>query len=216
MIKGVIFDLDGTLLDTLGDLLSTMNEMLDKYNCPLVCRETAIKNIGQGASEYIYGCLPENKKYLSDECNVVYRNMLNKCGLKYTKLYDGISQALMELNQKGIKLAILSNKPQSSTEIAYNKFLKKFNFSYVAGQRDNDLPKPDTSTLLRVIKELNLKCDEVVMVGDGDADVKVALIAGIKHISVLWGYRTKQQLIDSGAVNFAKNTDEMLKIINMM
>jgi len=213
MIKGVIFDLDGTLLDTIGDLHITMNKMLAYYNCPSVDLQCSIRNIGRGAEDYVIGCLPEDKRCMSAECLAVYKYILKNGGETLTRIFDGIEETLQILKNKKIAIAVLTNKPHAIAEYTCKKFFKDFEFDYIAGQNDNELPKPDTTVLKRVIKNLKLNNDEVVMVGDGEADVMVAKNAGIKSIAVLWGYRTKEQLAEVGAVNFVENTQELLELI---
>jgi phosphoglycolate phosphatase len=213
MIKGIIFDLDGTLLDTIGDLHNSMNNMLKMYSYPEVDRQKIIDSIGHGADDFVHDCLPEDKRQFTEEYLQIYMKILNNCGLKNTILFDGIKDILTYLNNNNYKLAILSNKPQKPTEIACEKFLKDFKFDYITGQKENDLPKPDATVLKKVIKKLELNNDEVVMIGDGEADILVAKNGDIKQIAVLWGYRTKEQLKDVGAVNFAQNTKELLDLI---
>jgi len=213
MIKGIIFDLDGTLLDTIGDLHESMNKMLSMYKFPTVDRQTVIDNIGHGADDFVFGCLPEDDRYLTEDYLKLYMEILNNCGLKSTNLFEGIKDSLKYLNNNNYKLAILSNKPQKSTEIAYNKFLNEFKFDYITGQKQNDLPKPDATVLKKIIKKFGLENDEVVIVGDGEADVLVAKNGNIKQIAVLWGYRTKTQLKNVGAINFAQDTNELISLI---
>ena len=117
------------------------------------------------------------------------------------------------LKEKGYKIAVLTNKPQATTEKVCNIYLKEIGFDLVYGQKEGRAKKPDKASTLEIIEKLNLSKENVIFVGDGDADYLTAKNAGVKSVSVLWGYRTKEQLYSLGAKNFVNSPSELLDFL---
>ena len=213
-MKAVIFDLDGTLLDTLDDLTDSINEMLEFFGYRTVTREKVRTIIGSGARKLIADALPEK---LSDEefekRLAVYSRIYNASGSPKTKLFDGMDKVLIELKRRGYKIAILSNKPQTSTDKVYDKYLKDFGFDFVGGQSEKIKCKPDPAGAMYVLNELGVKPEDAYFIGDGETDVMTALNAKIKCICALWGNRTKEQLSKVGGTVFCDYPQQILKII---
>ena len=214
-MKAVIFDLDGTLLDTLDDLTDSINEMLKYFDYPTITRERVREIIGSGAKKLIADALPEK---LSDEefekRLAVYSRIYNASGSPKTKLFGGMDKVLFELKKRGYKLAVLSNKPQNSTDKVYEKYLKEFGFDFVGGQSDKIKCKPDPAGALYVLDILGVKPEDAYLIGDGETDVMTAINAGIKGVCALWGNRTKEQLAKVGGTVFCDYPEQILDIIH--
>ena len=135
------------------------------------------------------------------------------CDNALTTLYDGEEQALKDFGDKKIRLAVLTNKPQRAAENVCKKHLDKFGFDFVVGQTDGVPLKPDPYTTLKLIEKFGVKKSECVFVGDGETDVQTAARAGIKCISVLWGIRTRSQLLNAGGSIFAESYNRLQKLI---
>lgn len=213
MIKCVIFDLDGTLLHTVPDLHDCMNAMLRHFGYPEITESDTRRYIGHGAREFVLQSLPPEAKGREKECLKFFGAYYEKSGSPKTALFDGIDQLLKKLTADGVKLAIVSNKPQRNTEDVYRKYLSAYNFAYVTGQVKGIEVKPDPTLTLDCIQKLGLNKEETVFVGDGETDVKTAIRAGIKGISVLWGYRDQSELEDAGATRFVENTQQLYQVI---
>lgn len=213
-MKTAIFDLDGTLLDTFEDLFESINKMLTIKGYPNISREKARQIIGYGALNYIKKTLPYEveEKELFD-CINVYNSIYDASGSPNTKVFDGMDKVLVELKKRGYKLAVLSNKPQHSTDLVYEKYLKKWNFDLVCGQSDKISCKPDPFGTYYVMEKLGAKKKDTFFIGDGDTDIITAINAGVKGIGVLWGNRTKEQLINAGGSVFANSPEELLTIL---
>ncbi len=214
MIKSVFFDLDGTLLDTLEDIHYVLNESLNKFGLAPVTLSQTKSYVGNGAARLIELAAGEKKDEIFDKLYSYYSERFAECGNERTKLYDGEEQVLNALKKAGICLAIVTNKPQRAADKVCEKFLSKFGFCKVLGQTTDQPLKPNPSAVLSLISELNLKKEECIFVGDGEADVLTAKYAGIKCISVLWGFRTKKQLETVGAEYFAEKYTELLTFID--
>lgn len=212
MVKAVIFDLDGTLLNTLGDIYEVLNQSLEKFNLPKVTYEDAKNFIGNGAKKLVERAVG-SRLDLAQEVYEYYAEKFAKCQNDATELYDGEEQTLSTLINAGVKLALITNKPQTATSAVYAKFLAKFKFSEVLGQTEYYPLKPNPASTLEVLKRLGVKKEECVFVGDGETDVQTAKAAGLRCVSVLWGYRLRAQLEAAGATEFCENFSELADMI---
>ena len=119
-----------------------------------------------------------------------------------------------QLKKDGFKLAILSNKPNDATQAVYKQLLSKYNFDFVVGNiLDKFKPKPDKSCVEYCLQNLNSKPEECIYVGDSDVDMLTAIGSGLDEVGVLWGYRTKEDLVNAGATRLASNAKELEAII---
>lgn len=215
MIKLAIFDLDGTLLHTIPDIAENLNIMLEKYGYPTLSEKEVAKRVGNGAKNLVKQSIPItlNEEELKERLDF-YNKIYTQSGSKKTALFDGIEELLVSLKEKGIKLAILTNKPQMTTDDVYKTYLQRFGFSKVVGASDTVKCKPDKTATENIIKELSIKKEEVVFIGDGETDVMTAINSGVLGIAVLWGYRDKEDLESAGAKVFAKTPKEVFNLID--
>lgn len=215
MIKQIIFDLDGTLLNTIDDIHYVLNFSLKKFDLPCVTIEQTKSFVGNGARRLIECAVGGKPIELIDEVYRFYSKAFSECGNERTKLYENEEQTLSKFSEAGVKFAIVTNKPQRATDNVYARFLSKFNFNRVLGQTEYYPLKPNPASTLSIIDKFKLKKEECVFVGDGETDVLTAKAAGIKCVSALWGYRTKDQLLKAGAEIFAENYLELLNVIKL-
>lgn len=212
----IVFDLDGTILDTSLDLMNSMNAMLDFYGFPRITLEQAKAYIGNGAKNFVLRSLPSDKCDFIDEALKKYNQIYNASGSPETKLYDGMADVLKLVKDKGWLLAIVSNKPQPSTDEVYEKYLKDFSFDYVYGNRPGFGHKPDKECGEFLLNALGVSREDVVVVGDGETDVRFAINLGAQIIAVTWGYRSEAVLRGEGATQFAQNPFKLKKILNKL
>ena len=200
--------MDGTLLDTLRDIHEVLNNSLKEFDLPQISYESTKKFVGNGARKLIERAVRDK----ADSVEKVYRYYSEKfanCENDLTCLFPNEENTLEKFRAAGITLCILSNKPQRATERVYAKFLDKFCFNIVLGQTEYYPLKPDPVSTLAILDQLQLKPSECIFVGDGETDIQTAHAAGLKCISALWGYRTKEELSTAGATDFAENFDEL-------
>ena len=212
MYKIIIFDLDGTLLNTSEDIRAVLNNSLKKFGLPQLTYEQTLRFVGNGAKKLIERAIGGNSELFERVYNDYSVNFA-ACENNLTTPYAGCREFLTECNKRGIKLAIITNKPDDATAGVYKKWLSEFAFDRVIGQSDKFPLKPDAAATLSVINGLGFDKSECVFVGDGETDVQTAKNAGIKCVSALWGFRRREQLAAAGATLFAESYKELSEII---
>ncbi len=203
MIKAVVFDLDGTLLNTIQDLADASNYALSKLGLPGHTVEDYKQFVGDGRRNLILRMLPEEGR---DEPSVrrateLFDEYYGAHLHDNTGPYPGIAQLLAGLKAKGLRLGVVSNKPDEFTKQAVQDYFPGV-FDFVAGQQGT-LVKPDPAALLRVISELGLQPYEVLYVGDSAVDINTAKNGKTQGCGVLWGFRGEEELAQAGARYFA-------------
>lgn len=213
MYKAVIFDLDGTLLDSLNDILYVLNNTLTHFGLPQITRMQAQSYIGNGARELVRLAIGAENADRLDEILSYYKEQYAKSDNSLAALFDGEDEVLTALKEKGVKLAILTNKPHAAATKSNSIFFEKYAFGCVYGQKDGAPLKPDPKAVYEILEKLGVKKEECVIVGDGEADVLTAKNSGLDCISVLWGYRSREQLKEAGATRFVENFEKLQREI---
>ena len=213
MYKCVIFDLDGTLLDSIYDIMYVLNGTLEKFGLAQVTLEQTLSYIGNGARELVRLAIGSENAYRLDKILSVYKKDYAQSDNSRAKLFQGEAEFLKKLKAVGIKIAVLTNKPHAAALKAEEIFFKDFHFDCVQGQEDGFPLKPAPEAVERVLEKLNVEKSGCLFVGDGEADIAAAKNAGLSCVSVLWGYRTEEQLKAAGGNLFASGFDELLAMI---
>ncbi len=213
--KSVLFDLDGTLLDTIEDLADSMNSVLERSGFPTHGIDRYKYFVGDGMLNLVRKALPEDKP--DDEtvnrCFNEMRQEYDRRWANKTRLYDGIAELLDGLTAKNIKLAVLSNKPHDFTKIVVEKYLSAWSFNAVFGERPGIPKKPDPSGAFEVAGLLGLKPCQFLYLGDTNVDMKTAVSAGMHAVGASWGFRTIDELTESGAKDIVNHPAELLKLL---
>lgn len=213
--QAVIFDLDGTLLDTLEDLGDAVNRMLSARGLPVHLIDAYRFFVGDGVAKLIARALPEDKRDAETvrSCLEAFRADYNRHWNVKTRLYDGVGAMLDAVTARGLKLAILSNKPHEFTEQCVMEFLSKWSFDAVIGQRDGVPFKPDPAGALEIALTLGIPPPAFFYLGDTAVDIKTAIAAGMKPVGVLWGFRPAKELRESGAQMLIEQPLEVLGLL---
>ncbi|NBG86905.1 HAD family hydrolase [Isachenkonia alkalipeptolytica] len=216
MIKAIFFDLDGTLLDTLEDLGDAMNRVLENHGYPTHEISRYRIFVGDGMPNLVRRALPQGENFDENTVQSMVQEMKESFQHHWknkSRLYPGIKELLTTLEEEGYLLGILTNKPQEFALTTVEYFLSDWDFKAVQGYDPEVYPlKPDPTALLSLMKQWNLKKEEVLYVGDSDVDMEVAKNAGVKSIGVSWGFRGAAELRDSGADFVVDRPEEILKI----
>ena len=195
MIKGLIFDLDGTLINSIGDIHYSLNLALKYHGYEEVSLEDAQKNTGRGFRKLIVKSLPANTSdKIVDEVNKTYTKFYGEHYHERTYGYEGIYELLKELNKRNIKIAVNSNKKDEYTKNLMKIIFKNIEFSAVFGERIGIPTKPNPATAEEIISIMELDKNEVCYVGDSEVDIQTGKNTNIKTIGCLWGFRSKEVL----------------------
>ena len=195
MKKLCIFDLDGTLLNTLDSIAYYVNDTMKHFGLPVIETE---KIVGNGAKNLISRSLRYNGSELDAEKVLsVYIEKYNSDALYLVKPYDGIRELLSKLHENGVTLAVLSNKPHSSTSIMIDEIFRKDLFSVVRGPYNNEKVKPDPAVANEIAK--GFEKENCFFIGDSDVDIKTGRNALMHTIGVTWGFRDRGVLQNAGA-----------------
>ena len=217
MIKCCIFDLDGTLLDTIGTITYFVNLTLDRCGLPKTTEEECKYFAGDGARELIKRALNSKGKNPSaeefEEIFKFYRNAYDQNPLYMTGAFPGISELLSKLSEKGIKLCVLSNKPDTAVRPIVENFFPGI-FDIARGGRDGIPLKPNPKAALEIAEELGVLPDECAFVGDTSVDIETGKNLGAKiTFGVLWGFRPEEELLRAGADIIVRMAKEILEEI---
>ena len=214
--QAVVFDLDGTLLDTIDDLADAANRSLEKLGFPVHPTSAYKIFVGDGMRALVERILPEDKR---DDATVdrAYEMMREEYSQSWdakSKPYEGICEMLRSLESKGMKLAVLSNKPDFFTKLCVKKFFPDTNFQQVLGVCEIRPPKPDPTGALNLAKELGVEPRNCLYMGDTNTDMQTANSAGMFAIGVEWGFRTREELAKNNARKIISRPAEVLELLN--
>ena len=207
-----IFDLDGTLLDTLGDLTTSVNYALRTYGMPEHSIDAIRRFVGNGVRLLMERAVPDgasNPKF--DEAFDVFRQHYMHHSLDTTRPYDGIPEMLAALKADGCRLAVVSNKFMTATqELVRHFFPDTIEVAIGEHEAEGIRKKPAPDTVNEAFHQLGVGKEQAVYVGDSDVDVMTARNSGLPCISVLWGFRDRDFLIQHGAETFVSTPPELL------
>ena len=213
--KALIFDLDGTLLDTLEDIAAAANRVLETMNMPTHPVKDYRLFVGNGMESLLTKILPEQQRTPPTITKAVsrFQEDYSKNWYVKTSMYDGIAEMLNTVEAEGYPSSILSNKPEEFTRPCVEQLLPNWRFSHIFGQRQDVPKKPDPQAALEIARKLNLEPSDILFVGDSSVDMKTATNAGMDAVGVLWGFRSAEELRESGARYLIGHPRELLAIL---
>jgi phosphoglycolate phosphatase len=209
-----IFDLDGTLLDTLGDLAASVNYALRMHGMPEHSIDDVRRFVGNGVRKLMERAIPDDEANpLFEETFATFRQYYMEHSLDTTKPYEGIPETLAELKARGCHLAVVSNKMMAATqELIRHFFPGTIEVAIGEHEAEGIRKKPAPDTVFAALRQLGVGKEGAVYVGDSDVDIETAQNAGLPCISVLWGFRDRDFLIQHGAKTFISAPSELLFI----
>jgi phosphoglycolate phosphatase len=211
----VLFDLDGTLLDTLRDIGEACNRVLVERGYPPHPIEAYRYLVGDGARVLWSRALPEGQRddATIDGCLAAYIEEYARGWNVHTQPYAGVGEMLDALVRRGLKLAVLSNKPHPFTVQCVETFLSRWQFHAVRGQGEQFPRKPDPASALHVAARLGTSPQRICYVGDTGTDMQTATAAEMYAVGVLWGFRERGELEAHGAKRVIARPHELLALV---
>ena len=213
-VEGVIFDLDGTLVHTIEDLSDAANVQPEKHGYEAGTIEDYTRYIGNGARKFIEQAIggkvdPGHLPELVQEFKQIYaENLSNK-----SRIYGGIEKVLDAIQEAGIRMAVLSNKPHHLTLKVCDHYLSSWHFKAIFGQRDQVPRKPDPSAAIEISSIMGVPPEKILFVGDSVGDMRTALAAGMIPVGVEWGYGKPGEEFINGEKYILGNPGELLDLI---
>ena len=211
----LFFDLDGTLTDTLDSLLFSVNEMMKELGLPEITREQCRMYVGNGAKVLVRKALESagvREEEYFDKAFRTFQRIFDQNCTYHVRPYKGIVSLLAGLKAQGMKLGVLSNKPDRQAVHVVQEIFGDRAFDLVRGQREGVPRKPDPAALLEMADNLKSGLSEVIYIGDSEVDIKTGQAAGVKTILVSWGFRSTEDLIKAGAEQIVDSVQEIFEI----
>ena len=207
-----IFDLDGTLLDTLGDLAASVNYALRTHGMPEHTIDDVRRFVGNGVRKLMERAVPDGTvNPLFDEAFATFRQHYMEHSLDTTRPYDGVPEMLATLKAKGCHLAVVSNKMMAATqELCRHFFPDTIEVAIGENEAEGIRKKPAPDTVIAALRQLGVGQERAVYVGDSDVDIATARNSSLPCISVLWGFRDRDFLLQHGAKTFISAPSELL------
>ncbi|MCS7262035.1 MAG: HAD-IA family hydrolase [Aquificaceae bacterium] len=184
-VKALLLDLDGTLIDSYKDIAIHLNRTLQHFGKPSVEVESVRYRIGGGARELLREFFPQE---LLQEALAVFREYYLSEPVIHTKPFEGIREVLCRAKEKGVELAVVTNKMEELSRLILERLELMSYFSLLVGGDTYKEKKPSPLPLVEVLKALVVPPQEALMVGDTETDLKAGRLAGTKRALALWGY----------------------------
>ena len=195
--KLAIFDLDGTLLDTLIDLMNSTNFALREMGFPQRSLSEIRKFVGNGVRKLIERAVPNNtdKKDIEKTLSIFKTHYAEHCE-ENTKPYEGVIELLDLLISQNIVIAVVSNKIDSAVSVLCKQYFGN-RIEISIGDKENSKKKPAPDAVFEVLSALKIQKTDAIYIGDSEVDIETAKNAEIDCISVTWGFRDKDILLET-------------------
>lgn len=211
--QAILFDLDGTLLDTLDDLADACNYALRSVGAPERTRDEVRAFVGNGLGKLLERALPDGRGHPRyAEALATLQAYYQAHNQVKTKPYAGIPALLAALRDRGALLGVVSNKPDPSVKMLCAHYFPNA-FAVAIGEQPGVRRKPAPDTVLTALRALGGDAESAIYIGDSEVDLATAQNAGLPCISVTWGFRTPDALLDAGAEALAATPEELLALL---
>ncbi len=214
--RAILFDLDGTLLDTLADIADSANRVLAGHGYPTHPIDAYRHFIGDGLVRLFGRVLPADQRgeEVIAECVGGFREAYAENWNVRTRRYEGVADLLDAATARGLKMAILSNKPHAFTRRCVDAYLSAWPFQAVLGQRDGVPRKPDPAGAREIVERFEVAAEHFLYLGDTPTDMETALNAGMHPVGVSWGFRPVDELRAAGAARIIARPLELMDLVD--
>ena len=215
-MKACIFDLDGTLTNTLESMTYSVNLTLEEMGLSKITKDQCRLFVGNGARvlmEKSLKAVGDTDASRIEEGMEIYGRIFDRNCTYHVTPYEGIPEMLKALKDKGIQLAVLSNKPDRQTIKVVKAIFGEELFDYAQGQKEGIRRKPEPDGVWYLMEQMHVSKEECLYIGDSEVDAATGRNAGLKTIGVLWGFRDRKTLETAGADDLIDRPDELLQFV---
>lgn len=221
-IKMALFDLDGTLVHSVPDLALTVNATLLELGLPEYLEPTIATWVGNGSRQLLKRALTgdmegePDPEQLEQAMPLFFKHYENNLS-GGSHVYAGVEQTLAVLQEAGIKMACVTNKPEKFARILLQRLKLDQYFPVVVGGGTLPQLKPDPAPLLHACEQLGAPAryaaDYGVMVGDSASDMRAAVAVGMPAVAVSYGYAQGKDLRQEGAAHVIDNMSDLIPLL---
>ena len=215
-MKACIFDLDGTLTNTLESMTYSVNLTLEEMGLSKITKDQCRLFVGNGARVLIEKSLKaagDTDASRIEEGMEIYGRIFDRNCTYHVTPYEGIPEMLKALKDKGIQLAVLSNKPDRQTVKVVKAIFGEELFDYAQGQKEGIRRKPEPDGVWYLMEQMHVSKEECLYIGDSEVDSATGRNAGLKTIGVLWGFRDRKTLETAEVDDLIDRPDELLQFV---
>lgn len=212
--EAVLFDLDGTLLDTIDDMLAAINFSLEQHAIEPLDASRAKSFIGHGVERFLASAVGPARQHLLSSVAASYHRYLEIFGFERTRPYPGVEALLHSLRERGVALAVVTNKREISARLMLDASFGKKAFREVRGARDGFPLKPNPAPARAVLEALRVSPKQSVVVGDTEVDIALAEAVGATSIAVSWGFRDRSFLASTAATHVVDHIAELRTLLD--
>lgn len=215
-MKACIFDLDGTLTNTLESMTYSVNLTLEEMGLSKITKDQCRLFVGNGARVLMEKALKaagDTDASRIEEGMEIYGRIFDRNCTYHVTPYEGIPEMLKALKDKGIHLAVLSNKPDRQTVKVVKAIFGEELFDYAQGQKEGIRRKPEPDGVWYLMEQMHVSKEECLYIGDSEVDAATGRNAGLKTIGVLWGFRDRKTLETAGVDDLIDRPDELLQFV---
>lgn len=216
MKKAVIFDLDGTLSDTIASIKYCGDRALGSVGYGPFTEQQYKYFVGDGAANLIRRALTaggDKEQIHFEEAFARYREIFKEYCMYQVKPYDGILELIAGLKERGLKIAVLSNKPHAESISVVETLFGQGCFDMIQGQQEGIAIKPSPEGVFRILEQLKLTAEDILYLGDTGTDMKTGKSAGAFTVGALWGFRDRAELEEGGADAIIEHPLQVLELL---
>lgn len=202
-----MFDLDGTILDTIEDLMISVNVGLSECGYPTRTLDEVRRFVGNGVRKLVERAVPAGSTKEEEEAvfSIFTEHYRVHCA-DHAKPYPGILELFEKLKQAGVRIAVVSNKPDYGVQSLCQEFFAGY-VAYAAGNQDGIARKPDPQPVQMALDALGVTKEQAVYIGDSEVDIATARNCEMDGISVDWGFRPRRVLVENGATKIVSTAE---------
>lgn len=213
MIRGLIFDFDGTLIDSYEAITESLNRVRASFSMPPYEVVEVKTMVGHGLELLIEKAIGPQR---IEEGVRLFRQSYAAICEKKTSILPQVKETVEELDRRGYRMGIATNKPSYFARDILKTLEMEHLFAEVLGPNDVERPKPDPEMLEIIMMRIGLAPDEVVYVGDMLLDIEVARRAGVAVYAIPTGSATREALLDGRPDRLLHRFSDLLAILPVL